>query len=69
MVLTWAFTPIYDTVTPNHSSILHLCDVYTSTVHNEFTAGRYVGPFSRTQLEAELGPFPDLPLILPPKDI
>ena len=60
--------PIYNTFTPpNHSSILHLHDVYTSTVHSEFAAGRYIGPFSRTQLEAELGPFQTSPLSFVPK--
>jgi hypothetical protein len=49
---------IFDTFTPpNHSSIVDLPDVYSSIVHNEFVSGRYVGPLTRAQVEAELGPF------------
>ena len=55
------FTP------PNHPSILHLPDIYNSTIHREFAAGRYVGPFTRAQLEVELGPFQTSPLSFVPK--
>ena len=47
---------------PNHNSIRLLTDVYMSIVTNEFTAGRYIGPFTRAQLEADLGPFQTSPL-------
>ena len=61
-------SPIYNTFAPpNHSSILLLHDVYTSTVHNEFAASRYIGPLSHAQLEAELGPFQTSPLSFVPK--
>jgi hypothetical protein len=60
--------PISCTYTPpNYSSILHLPDVYKATVENEFAAGRYVGPFSRAQMENELGPFQTSPLSFVPK--
>jgi hypothetical protein len=55
------FTP------PNHPSIVNLLDVYKSIIDNEFAAGRYIGPFSHEQLEAELGPFQTSPLSFVPK--
>ena len=54
-------------IPPNNPSVVHLPDVYNSTVDSEFTAGRYIGPFSRTELEAELGPFQTSPLSFIPK--
>ena len=50
---------------PNHQSISRdpiLSEVYNFTIANEFELGRYVGPFTRAQLEAELGPFQTSPL-------
>ena len=52
---------------PNHNSIRLLTDVYTSIITNEFAAGRYIGPFTCAQLEADLGPFQTSPLSLVPK--
>ena len=52
---------------PNHWSISLLHSVYSSIVANEFTAGRYIGPFMRAQLEVSLGPFQTSPLSLVPK--
>ena len=52
---------------PNHHSIRALNDVYNAIIENEFAAGRYIGPFSRRQLEAVLGPFQTSPLSLVPK--
>ena len=50
--------PILCTYTPpNHPSIRPLLNVYNDIVNNELLAGRYVGPFSCSQLEAVLGPF------------
>ena len=49
---------------PNHNSVNSLVSVYSNIVENEFAAGRYVGPFSRAQLELELGPFQTSPLSL-----
>ena len=51
----------------NHPSVASLFDVYSNIVDNEFTAGRYIGPVSRVQLEAVLGPFQSSPLSLVPK--
>ena len=52
---------------PNHRSISLLHSVYSSIVANEFSAGRYIGPFTRAQLEASIGPFQTSPLSLVPK--
>ncbi len=59
---------INNTYTPhNHHSIKHLHTVYNEIVDCEFAAGRYIGPFTRQQLEANLGPFQTSPLSLVPK--
>ena len=50
----------------NHWSISILNDVYNSIIQNEFAASRYIGPFTRAQLEASLGPFQMSPLLLVP---
>ena len=52
---------------PNHPSIRQLNHVYSSIISNEFAAGRYIGPFTRAQLEASVGPFQTSPLSLVPK--
>ena len=52
---------------PNHRSIILLADVYKTIINNEFAAGRYLGPFTRAQVEAALGPFQTSPLSLVPK--
>ena len=52
---------------PNHPSVRALHGVYNDIVLNEFMAGRYIGPFTRSQLEAILGPFQTSPLSLVPK--
>ena len=57
----------YTHTPPNHPSIRVLCDVYNNIVDNEFATGRYIGPFTRSQLEAVLGPFQTSPLSLVPK--
>ena len=44
-----------------------LHNVYSTITQNEFNAGCYVGPFTRQQVEAELGPFQSSPLSLVPK--
>ena len=59
---------ILHTYTPsNHKSVNILHDVYRSILDNKFAAGRYIGPFTRCQLETELGPFQTSPLSLVPK--
>ena len=54
-------------IPPNNISISILPHVYTEIIENEFRAGRYVGPFTRKQVEAKLGPFQTSPLSLVPK--
>ena len=51
----------------NHASIFSHKDVYSKIVDSEFTAGCYIGPFTRNQLERALGPFQTSPLSLVPK--
>ena len=51
----------------NHASIFSHKDVYSKIVDSEFMAGRYIGPFTRNQLERALGPFQTSPLSLVPK--
>jgi hypothetical protein len=59
---------IHSTFTPpNHQSTNSLVDVYNSIVDNEFAARRYIGPFTRIQLEACIGPFQTSPTSLVPK--
>ena len=59
---------IRSTYTPlNHSSIQSLANVYSKIIDNEFTSGRYIGPFTRNQLELALGPFQSSPLSFVPK--
>ena len=59
---------ILHTYTPlNNPSVNKLQIVYNNILANEFTAGRYIGPFTRRQLESELGPFQTSPLSLVPK--
>ena len=54
---------------PNHISIHLLSDVYNNIVDNEFAAGHYIGPFTHTQVEAELSLFQTSPLSLVPKTL
>ena len=54
-------------IPPNHPSAASLPDVYSSIIDSEFKAGRYIGPFTRGQLEKALGPFQTSPLSLVPK--
>ena len=54
-------------IPPNHPSIIPLANVYKQIVDSEFTAGRYIGPFTQTELEWVLGPFQSSPLSLVPK--
>ena len=54
-------------IPPNHPSVVSLPDVYNSSINSEFEAGRYIGPFTRRQVESALGPFQTSPLSLVPK--
>ena len=56
-------------IPPNHSSLIPLTNVYNQIVDSEFTAGRYISPFTQAQLEWALGPFQSSPLSLVPKKL
>ena len=61
LYISQTFTP------PNHLSLLTHIDVFTKMVNLEFEKGRYFGPLSREQVEAELGPFQTSPISIIPK--
>ena len=54
-------------VPPNSPSINKLPAEYEEIVEKEFHKGRYLGPFSRAELESIIGPFQSSPLSLVPK--
>ena len=59
---------ITSTYTPsNHPLLKPLADVCSKIIENEFKAGRYIGPFTQSQLEWAMGPFQTSPLSLVPK--
>ena len=59
---------IRSTYTPlNHLLIKSLTDVCSKIIDSEFTSGRYIGPFTQSQLELALGSFQSSPLSLVPK--
>ena len=56
-----SFTPL------NRSSTETLSLEFNNILQAEFNKGRYVGPFSKEEVEAEIGPFQSSPLSLIPK--
>ena len=56
-----SFTP------PNNPSTESLSDIFYDIIQSEFNKGRYLGPFSKEELENEIGPFQSSPLSLVPK--
>jgi hypothetical protein len=59
---------ILQTFTPlNKSSTESLSLIFNDIIQAEFDKGRYLGPFSRDELEDEIGPFQSSPLSLVPK--
>jgi hypothetical protein len=56
-------TRIYD----NHNSALEHPEVIEEVISSELAAGRFIGPFTQTELEALIGPFISHPLGLAPK--
>jgi hypothetical protein len=59
--ITQTFTP------PNGPSIETLHAHFCTITDKEFTKGRYLGPFTRSQTESLIGPFQTSPLSLIPK--
>jgi hypothetical protein len=49
-------------ITPNHPSLVQHRDAFNSIIKKELDSGRYVGPFSRSQLHAILGDFQTSPV-------
>ena len=59
---------IAQTFTPlNKDSTESLAHIFFDIIQSEFGKGRYLGPFSREELEREIGPFQSSPLSLIPK--
>lgn len=59
---------IQSTFTPKNSdTILQYDTVFSEIVLTEYERGRYLGPFSKSQLEKLIGPFQSSPLSLVPK--
>ena len=56
-----SYTPL------NKQSTETLKDVFNEMIQAEFNKGRYLGPFTREELEHEIGPFQSSPLSLVPK--
>ena len=52
---------------PNHPSITTHKDIFLEIVNNEFSKGRYWGPYSKADIECIMGPFQTSPLSLIPK--
>jgi hypothetical protein len=60
--------PISLSFTPyNKQSTEDLSNAFNTIIQSEFDKGRYIGPFSRNELEEEIGPFQSSPLSLVPK--
>ena len=60
--------PIYTTFTPpNGPTLLLHPEAYQEMVSNEFKKGRYIGPCTRREVEALIGPFQSSPLSWVPK--
>ena len=51
----------------NSPSLMQFSGAFESIVQHELSCGRYIGPFSRSDLEALIGPFQSSPLSLTPK--
>ena len=60
--------PILQTYTPRNNMSIDLHhNAYAENVDKEFQAGRYLGPYSRNEVEDLIGPFQSSPLSLCPK--
>ena len=59
--ITHTFTP------PNNLSIPMHAAAFATVVENEFKSGRYLGPFTKTEMERLIGPFQTSPVSMVPK--
>jgi len=60
-IISRSFTP------PNNPSITLHQEAFNNIVYKEFEKGRYIGPFTRSQLERAIGFFQSSPLTIIPK--
>jgi len=44
-------------IPPNNPSVAEHSDAFTEILTREFSAGRYLGPLSQTEMETLIGPF------------
>ena len=64
------FPPITTTQTPpNRPSIVEYAAPFLDIIHNEFDKGRYIGPFTQTELEVVIRPFQSSPFSIIPKSM
>jgi hypothetical protein len=63
------YPPVYTFTPPNHNSSLLYPEHVLAHIHTELSLGRYSGPFSRSRLEALIGPFRSSPLGTVPKSL
>jgi hypothetical protein len=59
--ITHTYTP------PNNQSVTVHAEAFQSIINNEFSKGRFIGPFSTETLERIIGPFQTAPLSIIPK--
>lgn len=59
--ISHTFTP------PNRPAVHEYADAFQTIIQKEIEAGRYLGPFTRLQIENSIGPFQSSPLSLVPK--
>ena len=64
------FPPISTTQTPpNQHSIVEYAAPFLDIIHNEFDKGRYIRPFTQTELKVVIGPFQSSPFLIIPKSM
>jgi hypothetical protein len=63
-----SISPITSTYTPpNNPSVDEHADAFAAILEREFSSGRYLGPLSKAEVEALIGPFQTAPLSIIPK--
>jgi hypothetical protein len=58
---------LYTQAPPNRPAIREFRHQFTKIVRDEFEKGRYIGPFTQTDIESLIGPFQSSPLSIIPK--
>ena len=62
------YPPVSATQTPpNKDSVNQFSEVFQQTITAEIEKGRYIGPFSRSEVESLVGPFQTSPFSIIPK--